>query len=171
VDLANDHVEFHEPPPPEIEALLRKRNHDGLGIEMRLIAKESIASKTIFIVTGSLSPRERDTVLKGIVESGFIWPDEPLYLGEHNIRLYRCCTKGKVMRAVEIGVERTNGGLVRNTFSPVTEYNTAKLLGTICLARISGNAIDYLLEDDGTERDRKWPPDRHPPCPTSRASD
>jgi hypothetical protein len=177
IDLRTN-IEFNDPTPPEIVAILNKRDHDGLETEIALLDDPNIAAKTIFIVPGLLSDQERDAVRRKLSDHGFVWGQDSPYISEYHIRLYRCRTKGEVMRAVEIGhysrvslyEDAPLGELGPNVFYPVSrkvgnswvsaDGNSIEywLNGTHTIEyALEGNAIEYLLEDDPAELDRRWP--------------
>lgn len=144
-------IKFIEPPTPEIAALLKKNDHDGLGIEMRLLSQPTLLSKTIFMLP-PLSMDETKAVYDVLGSHGILVPKEVPYISENNIRLYRCRTQWEAVDAVEIGPYTKPGyneGLGLNEFSPVTDSER--------WTKLSGNAIEYLLEDDAIEREQRWP--------------
>jgi hypothetical protein len=146
-------VKFGSPPSPDIVELLKKKEHDGLRIEMNLLANPTLAPKTVFMVPCSLSDGERNAVCKIVGAHGFIWPAEYPFASQNHVRLYRCLRKREPMLAVEIGPYRglyRDEGLGPNQFALVSRnpWND--------WTKISGNALEYLLVDDDDERRRRW---------------
>jgi hypothetical protein len=136
---------------------------------MRLLQKHKLISKTVGFFPRMLSVRERDEVRKIIGGQGFIWPKDCPYISENHVQLYRRQTKGEAMRAVEIGPYRGLSGRLNNDWLGPNEFSPVSNNFANCRTKSFGNAIEYLLEDDEVERDKRWPPGRpYPRAPVRR---